>query len=80
MKKVEKPNGLNEFYTTAIDLPLGQAFMGFKLIRDTFHDIIPSAYVFLIKFDAHLTLHLPWLFNTNPRIDWKNRATIVNVK
>ena len=54
--------------------------MGFYLIRDTFHDIIPSAHVFLIKFDAHLTLDLPWLFNTNPRIDWKNRATIVNVK
>ena len=41
--------------------------MGFKLIRDTFHDTIPSAYVFPIKFDAHLTLDLPWLFNTNPR-------------
>ena len=54
--------------------------MGFKLIRDTFHDTIPSAYVVTIKFDAHLTLDLPWLFNTNPRIDWKNRETIVNVK
>ena len=58
---------------------LDQALMNFELKLDNFSDIITSAYVFPTTHGTEydVILSFPWLFKSNPLIDWKTQTITI---